>query len=85
MKTMVVLATLMSVIPLLCSFFMPNWYLGDTQNAVDIDADADAEVYADADADADAVEEDMLIGGRRRSGHDLDSESSRRSSGSIES
>ena len=41
------------------------------------DADADVDVYADADA----AEEDMLIGQR----HDLDSESSRRSSDSIES
>ena len=48
MKTMVILATFMSVIPIICSLFMPNWYLGDTQNAVDVN---------------DASDEDMLIGG----------------------
>jgi hypothetical protein len=35
MKVMVVAATALSVIPILVAFTMPNWYLGDTQNAVD--------------------------------------------------
>lgn len=35
MKTLVIAAAVISVVPLVLSFFMPNWYLGDTQNAVD--------------------------------------------------
>ena len=35
MKVMLILATALSVIPLVLSVFMPNWYLGDKQNAVD--------------------------------------------------
>ncbi|TDL21860.1 MFS general substrate transporter [Rickenella mellea] len=35
MKVMVIVATGLSVIPIITSCFMPNWYLGDTQNAVD--------------------------------------------------
>ncbi|KAG8906768.1 hypothetical protein FRC01_007900 [Tulasnella sp. 417] len=34
MKRMVIAATVIAVIPLGLSFFMPNWYLGDAQNAV---------------------------------------------------
>jgi MFS family permease len=35
MKIMVTLATVLSVIPILLALAMPNWYLGDMQNAVD--------------------------------------------------
>ncbi|KAG1814292.1 MFS general substrate transporter [Suillus subaureus] len=35
MKIMVTLATVLSVIPILLAFAMPNWYLGDGQNAID--------------------------------------------------
>jgi hypothetical protein len=35
MKIMVITATVLSVLPILCAAMMPNWYLGDTQNAVD--------------------------------------------------
>ncbi|KAM5544508.1 hypothetical protein V8D89_002168 [Ganoderma adspersum] len=35
MKVMLILATALSVIPLVLSVFMPNWYLGDQQNAVE--------------------------------------------------
>ncbi|PIL29490.1 MFS general substrate transporter [Ganoderma sinense ZZ0214-1] len=35
MKVMLILAMALSVIPLVLSFFMPNWYLGDQQNAVE--------------------------------------------------
>lgn len=35
MFIMVVLATVVAAIPLALSFLMPNWYLGDSQNAVD--------------------------------------------------
>ena len=45
MKVMLVLATVLSVIPLVLSVFMPNWYLGDKQNAVDA-ADLTGEVGA---------------------------------------
>jgi hypothetical protein len=40
MKIMVVAATALSVIPVLVSLFMPNWHLGDKQNAVE-EADVD--------------------------------------------
>ena len=40
MKIMLVAATALSVLPLLLSLLMPNWYLGDQQNAVeDVDPD----------------------------------------------
>ncbi|KAI1784015.1 MFS general substrate transporter [Ganoderma leucocontextum] len=35
MKVMLILAMVLSVIPLVLSVFMPNWYLGDQQNAVE--------------------------------------------------
>lgn len=35
MHTMIIIATVVAVVPLIVAFFMPNWYLGDTQNAVD--------------------------------------------------
>ncbi|KAK0230661.1 drug:h+ antiporter [Armillaria fumosa] len=35
MKIMLIVATVMSVIPLAISFFMPDWHLGEKQNAVD--------------------------------------------------
>lgn len=35
MHIMVITATVLSLIPLLLSFLMPNLYLGDKQNAVD--------------------------------------------------
>ena len=35
MRILCIAATCLSVIPMLCSLIMPNWYLGDHQNAVD--------------------------------------------------
>ena len=35
MKLLLIAATVLSVPPLVLSLFMPNWYLGDKQNAVD--------------------------------------------------
>ncbi|KAJ8507930.1 hypothetical protein ONZ45_g9738 [Pleurotus djamor] len=35
METMLIVATVLSVFPILIAFAMPNWHLGDTQNAVD--------------------------------------------------
>ena len=35
MKLMLIAATVLSVVPLVLSLFMPDWYLGDKQNAVD--------------------------------------------------
>ncbi|KAG1847454.1 major facilitator superfamily domain-containing protein [Suillus tomentosus] len=35
MKIMVTAATILSVIPILLALAMPNWYLGDKQNAID--------------------------------------------------
>lgn len=37
MKVMVITATFISVLPILLALAMPDWYLGDTQNAVTID------------------------------------------------
>ncbi|KAI0353438.1 drug:h+ antiporter [Trametes cingulata] len=34
MKTMLIVATVLSVIPVVLALLMPNWYLGDQQNAV---------------------------------------------------
>ena len=40
MEIMLVAATALSVVPLLLSLLMPDWYLGDQQNAVEeLDAD----------------------------------------------
>ncbi|KAG6862553.1 hypothetical protein C0995_000101 [Termitomyces sp. Mi166 len=35
MKVMIIVATAIAVVPFILSFLMPNWYLGDTQNAVE--------------------------------------------------
>ena len=35
MYIMCVVATAIAVVPLLVSLLLPNWYLGDQQNAVD--------------------------------------------------
>lgn len=35
MKILTIVATCFAVAPLVLSFFMPNWYLGDQQNAVE--------------------------------------------------
>ena len=35
MEIMLVAATALSVVPLLLSLLMPDWYLGDQQNAVE--------------------------------------------------
>jgi hypothetical protein len=35
MKVMILCAIGLSVIPVLCGFGMPDWHLGDKQNAVD--------------------------------------------------
>ncbi|KAL5504446.1 hypothetical protein ACEPAH_8522 [Sanghuangporus vaninii] len=44
MKGMVIIATILSVVPIILSLGMPNWYLGETQNAVD-DSAFDDELY----------------------------------------
>lgn len=35
MKVMLIVAVVLSVVLLIVAFFMPNWHLGDIQNAVD--------------------------------------------------
>ena len=35
MKDMVIAGLVTSAVPIILSLFMPNWYLGDAQNAVD--------------------------------------------------
>ncbi|KAI0742084.1 drug:h+ antiporter [Daedaleopsis nitida] len=53
MKLLLIAATVISVAPLGLAFFMPNWYLGDQQNAVDA-ADLKGERVAAAPAPAPA-------------------------------
>lgn len=47
---MVIAATCVSVVPILVSLIMPNWYLGDKQNAVDT-ADLTGEREVDLEDD----------------------------------
>ena len=35
MKLMLIAATVLAAVPFLLAFGMPNWYLGNSQNAVD--------------------------------------------------
>jgi hypothetical protein len=35
MKILTIVATVFGAVPLVISFWLPNWYLGDQQNAVD--------------------------------------------------
>lgn len=35
MKIMIIVATVFAVFPLILAFFMPDWHLGDNQNAVE--------------------------------------------------
>ena len=35
MKILTIAATVFAVVPFALAFWMPNWYLGDQQNAVD--------------------------------------------------
>lgn len=35
MKMMAIAATAIAVIPIILALFLPNWYLADTQNAID--------------------------------------------------
>ena|ERR1700722_14026628 len=60
MKIMVIAATGLSVIPILLSLMMPDWYLGDGQNAVD-NADLAGECAGKNDEEARSTE---------KSGHD---------------
>jgi hypothetical protein len=41
MVTMVIFATVASVLPILVALTMPDWYLGDMQNAVDDSVEPD--------------------------------------------
>lgn len=47
MKIMIIVATVFSVPPIIFAFFMPDLYLGDTQNAVDA-ADLSGEAQSGA-------------------------------------
>jgi hypothetical protein len=51
MKIMVIAATALSVVPIGLALTMPNWYLGDKQNAVDA-ADLTGRVASDDEEDA---------------------------------
>ena len=52
MRLMLIAATVLAAVPFLLAFAMPNWYLGDRQNAVDA-ADLKGERVAPAPAEAD--------------------------------
>ncbi|CAL1710437.1 unnamed protein product [Somion occarium] len=51
MKVMIIAATALSVVPILFALIMPNWYLGDKQNAVD-NADLTGEPIDEPASDA---------------------------------
>lgn len=69
MKTMLIAATVLSVIPLLLSLLMPNWYLGDVQNAVEdpdlLDRRASIALSRADDEDFEDDDGDGEDGGRR--------------------
>ena len=44
---MVIVAIIFSIVPIILSFGMPDWYLGDTQNAVDDVLIEEDEVFDD--------------------------------------
>ncbi|RDB27339.1 Siderophore iron transporter 3 [Hypsizygus marmoreus] len=48
MKVMLIAATVLAAVPLVLAFFMPNWRLGDTQNAVE-NVDLKGERVQDSD------------------------------------
>lgn len=37
MRDLLVISAILSIFPIILSFYLPNWYLGDTQNAVNDD------------------------------------------------
>ena len=46
---MIIIALVLSCIPMFLAIFLPNWYLGDTQNAVD-DSDVVDEAVSDEES-----------------------------------
>ncbi len=48
MKVLTIAATVFAVVPFALAFWMPNWYLGDQQNAVDNANLSGEKVKADA-------------------------------------
>ena len=74
MRDMLIAATVLAVVPILLSLGMPNWYLGDRQNAVDA-ADLKGERVVPIGADPAAVlaassQDEGAEGERRRAGED---------------
>lgn len=63
MKIMVILATCVSIIPIILALIMPNWYLGDKQNAVD---NADLAGHLEGDEDEYQVDDVAGDGAERR-------------------
>lgn len=65
MRDLLIAATVLSVVPILLSLGMPNWYLGDKQNAVDA-ADLKGErvvpIGETRAARAEAVDEEKGVG-----------------------
>ncbi|KZT38552.1 hypothetical protein SISSUDRAFT_730292 [Sistotremastrum suecicum HHB10207 ss-3] len=59
MKIMLITATLTSIVPIVVSCWMPNWYLGDGQNAVDLrDVRGERVDTAEGEVELDGEEED---------------------------
>lgn len=57
MKVMVIAATVLSILPVICALFMPDYYLGNTQNAVEnIDLTGEQVAFAN-DSDSKAINE----------------------------
>lgn len=55
-KTLTITATVIAVIPLIFACLMPNWYLGDSQNAIEeVDLDGCKTVIHDVSAYQDSL------------------------------
>ncbi|KAI0763855.1 drug:h+ antiporter [Trametes elegans] len=62
MEKMLVVATVLSVVPIVLALLMPDWYLGDQQNAVyESDLGGRRSLRASVYADGDEDEEDFLV------------------------
>lgn len=63
MKILTILATVFAVLPLIISLFVPNWYLGDQQNAVE-NKDLSGEKVHNPDVDSPVDETPQSVASR---------------------
>lgn len=64
MKVMILCAIGLSVIPIFCALGMPDWHLGDKQNAVDsTDLTGRASIRPEQDGDEDRDGDGGVVGG----------------------